>query len=92
MNTSTYTRTAAARSAHATNADARSSESGGGRSRFADYIGDVFFVALLAAPFLIFQSPGSVQDAVVGVHAPDASVAVTAATPAPASGSAYGPE
>jgi len=92
MNTSTCTRTGVARGAATAKVDARSSETEGGRNRLADYVVDVFFVALLAAPFLIFQSPASVQDAVVGVHAPDASVAVTASAPAQTSTSAYGPE
>ena len=35
----------------------------------ADYVVDVFFVVLLAAPFVIFKSPASVEEAVVPVHA-----------------------
>ena len=49
--------------------------------RLADYIVDVFFIVLLAAPFVIFQSPASVQDAVVA-HSPAQ----------PAADTAYGPE
>ena len=42
---------------------------GTGSHHVADYIVDVFFVVLLAAPFVIFKSPASVEDAVVPVHA-----------------------
>jgi hypothetical protein len=40
-----------------------------GSHRLADYVVDVFFIVLLAAPFVIFQSPASVEDAVVAAHA-----------------------
>ena len=68
-----------------------------GRHRFADYIVDVFFVALLAAPFLIFESPASVQDAVVAARAADTRGVIGAAVAAPAvparaNDSTYGPE
>ena len=94
MNSSTLSRTT--RTIPATrNSPARASRIEGA-SRIADYIVDVFFIALLAAPFLIFQSPASVQEAVGSARAADTAVVVTAAAPAPATppsaASAYGPE
>jgi len=85
MNTSTYDRSTVSRTASAPRTRERPDGSSS-RSRLADYIVDVFFVALLAAPFLIFEAPASVQDAVVPLHA----TAAQASAPAPAA--AYGPE
>jgi hypothetical protein len=51
-------------------------------ARAADYVADIFFIALLAAPFMIFESPGSVPEAVVAARAnPPAVVAPAAAAP-----------
>ena len=74
-----------------------------GGNRFADYVLDVFFIALLAAPFVIFATPASMQDAVVSSHTPATSIVSTAAAAAtaapraadaapPAADGAYGPE
>jgi hypothetical protein len=46
--------------------------------RLADYVVDVFFIVLLAAPFVIFQATPSVQEAVVATQ--------------PAADATYGPE
>jgi hypothetical protein len=69
------------------------------RSHLADYIVDVFFILLLAAPFVIFQSPATVHEAVSGhATATQAVVSSAAAAPvarpadAPAGNPAYGPE
>ena len=90
MNSSTtYTRSTSAPRVR----DHASAPAGG--SRLADYVIDVFFIALLAAPFLIFEAPASVQEAVVAAHATDASVLGAVAAPAatPRAGDpAYGPE
>jgi len=86
MNTSTYPRATASPTATASRARPQAAERPVG-SRTADYIVDVFFVALLAAPFLIFETPASVQDAVAPLHG--ANAAVAAAAPA---GTTYGPE
>ena len=86
MNTSTYLRATASRTAAAPRARPQASERPAGH-RLADYIVDVFFVALLAAPFLIFEAPASVQDAVAPLHGSNAAVAASA----PA-GTMYGPE
>jgi hypothetical protein len=92
MNSSTYERNTAASTTRRT----RSRDADASRGdRLANYIVDVFFVALLAAPFLIFQSPASVQDAVVSSHAAIAKTDATAAapaTPAVAEDPSYGPQ
>jgi hypothetical protein len=90
MNTGTYTRTVPARSPSASSAGAHRAERPA-RSHLADYIIDVFFVALLAAPFLIFYSPESVQDA-VGGHAAVSASAPSAQGPGAPAASEYGPE
>ena len=84
MNTGTFHPTAStpaiatpARASRAKAAEAAEAASG---HRLADYVVDVFFIVLLAAPFVIFQSPASVQEAVVAAQAQHAADA------------AYGPE
>ncbi|HSV19978.1 MAG TPA: hypothetical protein VLR71_16310 [Casimicrobiaceae bacterium] len=70
-----------------------------GRSHLADYVVDVFFIALLAAPFVIFQSPATMQEAATG-HATVTQAVVSSAAAEPVAGaanagsgdSAYGPE
>jgi len=83
MNTGTYhaarTRAAARDTPRATEVEPA------GTHHLVDYIVDVFFIALLAAPFLIFQSPSSVQDAVVGTP-------VVQVAPQAAADPGYGPE
>jgi len=37
----------------------------GHRSRTADYIADIALVALLAAPFMLFEAPSTLPDAVI---------------------------
>ena len=79
----------------------RAPEDGAKASRMADYIADVVFIALLAAPFLIFEAPASIRDAVLTAGAQRPAI-VSPATPAHASASvpapaapvadAYGPE
>jgi hypothetical protein len=71
-----------------------------GASRTADYIADVVFIALLAAPFLIFEAPDSIRDAVLAAGAERPAIVSTAnaqhapTTPAPAAPvpDGYGPE
>ena len=92
MNSSTYERNTAAHTA--SRARPRDAESSRGE-RLGNYIVDVFFVALLAAPFLIFQSPASVQEAVVSSHAAIATTDAAAAVPATAASAedpSYGPQ
>lgn len=82
MNTDTIQPTArTALLARAESRPATTAESVGGH-RLADYIVDVFFVVVLAAPFVIFKSPATVEDAVVPAY-----VAVQQDA-----GPAYGPE
>ena len=50
------------------------------RSRAADYVADVCLVALLAAPFVLFEAPSTLPDAVILSRA----APVTLAQPAPA--------
>ena len=74
-------------------------EPGERREHLADYIVDVFFIALLAAPFVIFQSPATMQEAATG-HATVTQAVVSSAAAEPVAGaanagsgdSAYGPE
>jgi hypothetical protein len=49
-------------------------------SRGADYVADIFFIALLAAPFLIFDAPGSMPDAVAPQHEPALTAPANAAS------------
>jgi hypothetical protein len=71
-----------------------------GASRTADYIADVVFIALLAAPFLIFEAPASIRDAVLSAGADRPAIVSTAnaqhtpTAPAPAAPvpDGYGPE
>jgi hypothetical protein len=66
-------------------AKTHTSRDGVRRTRRANYIADVLFIALLAAPFLIFESPASVQDAVVAAGSDRVTVvAPAAAAPSPA--------
>ena len=51
-------------------------------ARAADYVADIFFIALLAAPFLIFESPSSVPEAVVAQRATPPAIAAPAAAAA----------
>jgi hypothetical protein len=51
-----------------------------GRSRAADYVADVCLVALLAAPFMLFEAPSTLPDAVIASRAGP----VVASQPAPA--------
>jgi len=77
------------------------SEAGAKASRMADYIADVVFIALLAAPFLIFEAPASIRDAVLTAGAQRPAIVSTAtsahaspsvAAPAAPVDDAYGPE
>ena len=52
----------------------------GHRSRTADYIADIALVALLAAPFMLFEAPSTLPDAVIVSR----SSPVTMPQPAPA--------
>jgi hypothetical protein len=54
LTTSTTSRTAERRSART-----------GHRSRTADYIADIALVALLAAPFMLFEAPSTLPEAVI---------------------------
>ena len=65
-------------------------DAGAKASRMADYIADVVFIALLAAPFLIFEAPASIRDAVVTAGAERPAI-VSAATSAHASASVPAP-
>jgi hypothetical protein len=86
MSTETYHPTArTALVAHVPRARARAAEAAG-THRLVDYIVDVAFIALLAAPFLIFQSPSSAQEAVGATP-----LVQTAPQPA-AADPAYGPQ
>jgi len=76
-------------------------EAGAKASRMADHIADVVFIVLLAAPFLIFQAPASIRDAVLTAGAERPAIVSTAtfahasaSIPAPAAAvdDAYGPE
>jgi hypothetical protein len=51
----------------------------GHRSRTADYIADIALVALLAAPFMLFEAPSTLPDAVIVSR----SAPVTVPQPAP---------
>jgi hypothetical protein len=78
----------------------RAPEHGAKASRMADYIADVVFIALLAAPFLIFEAPASIHDAVTAgaerpaIVSPTASAHASPSIAAPAApvDDAYGPE
>lgn len=79
----------------------RAPDDGAKASRMADYIADVVFIALLAAPFLIFEVPASIRDAVLAAGAerpaivsPAASAHASAGALSPAAPVAdeYGPE
>ena len=63
-------------------------------SRKANYIVDVIFIVLLAAPFLIFEAPASWQDAVLSTRATSPAIVSTANAQAPAAAvrDDYGPE
>ena len=95
MTSSTYLRTTKTAVARASAKPADPA----GRSHLVDYIVDVFFIALLAAPFVIFQSPATMQDAATG-HAAVTQAVVSSAAAAPVAGTAdagssetaYGPE
>ena len=50
------------------------------RSRAADYVADVCLVALLAAPFMLFEPPSTLPEAVIVSRA----APVTLSRPAPA--------
>ena len=52
----------------------------GHRSRTADYIADIALVALLAAPFMLFEAPSTLPDAVIVSR----SAPLTMPQPAPA--------
>jgi len=52
----------------------------GHRSRTADYIADIALVALLAAPFMLFEAPSTLPEAVIASRAAPTAVA----QPAPA--------
>jgi len=52
----------------------------GHRSRTADYIADVVLVALLASPFMLFEAPSTLPEAVIASRAAPTAVA----QPAPA--------
>ena len=54
------------------------------RSQMADYIADICLVALLAAPFMLFDAPSTLPDAVIASRAGPAAVA----EPAPAAANA----
>jgi hypothetical protein len=70
----------------------------GGASRRANYLLDVALIALMAAPFLIFEAPTSIQDAVVSAAAERPAVMSTARAAVPLHAAAvtnndvYGPE
>ena len=49
----------------APNTSARTPASHARRSRAADYVADICLVMLLAAPFLLFEAPSALPDAVV---------------------------
>jgi hypothetical protein len=59
---------------------ARTSTRPARRSRAADYLADICLVTLLAAPFLLFESPSTLPEAVVVSRASPAAMA----QPAPA--------
>ena len=70
-------------------------DDGARTSRTANYVMDVVFIALLAAPFLIFEAPASVREALVTPAAAVApAVQLSAFSPASSSAPAdvYGPE
>jgi hypothetical protein len=48
-------------------------------ARAADYVADIFFIALLAAPFLVFEAPSSVPEAAIAAR----SAPPAASAPAP---------
>jgi hypothetical protein len=65
-------------------------------SRRANYVADVVFIALLAAPFLVFQAPASIRDAVLSAGAERPAIVTpvqqAAASPAAPVPEGYGPE
>src|SRR5439155_1332299 len=69
-----------------------------GVSRRANYLLDVALIALMAAPFLIFEAPASIQDAVINAAADRPAVVSTARAAMPlhaasiTSNDVYGPE
>jgi hypothetical protein len=85
-----------------TESASRAPDDSASASRLADYIADVFFIALLAAPFLIFEVPATIRDAVLAAaaerpaivsHANASQAPVTnASTPVAPASDAYGPE